>query len=276
MRKIYLNDQWTFYKSWNDACLKTSLDVEGEKVRLPHTNVCLSYNYCNAEDYQGVCGYVRMLTLPQDFKGRRLLLTFEGVAHFAQVFINGRKAGAHMGGYTAFTLDISSYVNYGRENRIAVRVDSREALNIPPFGTSADDMTFGGIYRDVYLQVKGDRGIDDVFLRTKNIYDSNGDLTGQALLSCRIRLFALENADGDPAAFWKDWLVQVYVFDQEDNCIGRMTQAVERGRLCPRLRLSDIRYWDTGHPNLYTAEILLRRPDGMIGDARTLRFGLGM
>ncbi|MFR8317665.1 MAG: glycoside hydrolase family 2 protein [Catenibacillus sp.] len=273
MRKIYLNDQWTFYKSWNDACLKTSLDVEGEKVRLPHTNVCLSYNYCNAEDYQGVCGYVRMLTLPQDFKGRRLLLTFEGVAHFAQVFINGRKAGAHMGGYTAFTLDISSYVNYGRENRIAVRVDSREALNIPPFGTSADDMTFGGIYRDVYLQVKGDRGIDDVFLRTKNIYDSNGDLTGQALLSCRIRLFALENADGDPVAFWKDWLVQVYVFDQEDNCIGRMTQAVERGRLCPRLRLSDIRYWDTGHPNLYTAEILLRRPDGMIGDARTLRFG---
>ncbi len=72
-----------------------------------------------------------------------------------------------MGGYTAFTLDISSYVNYGRENRIAVRVDSREALNIPPFGTSADDMTFGGIYRDVYLQVKGDRGIDDVFLRTE-------------------------------------------------------------------------------------------------------------
>ena len=155
MRKIYLNDQWTFYKSWNDACLKTSLDVEGEKVRLPHTNVCLPYNYCNTEAYQGVCGYVRMLTLPQDFKGRRLLLTFEGVAHFAQVFINGRKAGEHWGGYTAFTLDISSYVNYGWENRIAVRVDSREDLDIPPFGTSADYMTFGGILSLIHIFLAG-------------------------------------------------------------------------------------------------------------------------
>lgn len=54
----------------------------------------------------------------------------------------------------AFTIDISALLYYGEDNIIAVRVDSNENLNVPPFGFVIDYMTYGGVYRDVYLEIK--------------------------------------------------------------------------------------------------------------------------
>ena len=51
-------------------------------------------------------------------------------------------------------MEIAKYLKYGEDNVLAVRVDSRENLNIPPFGYAIDYMTFGGMYREVYVQVR--------------------------------------------------------------------------------------------------------------------------
>lgn len=51
-------------------------------------------------------------------------------------------------------MDISGVLRYGEKNILVVKVDSREDLNIPPFGYVIDYMTYGGIYRDVYLDIK--------------------------------------------------------------------------------------------------------------------------
>lgn len=50
---------------------------------------------------------------------------------------------------------------------LAIKVDSRESQNIPPFGYVIDYMTYGGIYRDVYLDVKPGTYMEDVFVYTK-------------------------------------------------------------------------------------------------------------
>ena len=113
-----------------------------------------------------VSGYARTLEVPEEWKGSVLLLTFEGAAHQATVFVNGTEAGSHYCGYTAFTVDISDLVKYGASNQIAVKLDSRENLDIPPFGFVIDYMTYGGIYRDVYLDVKPATYIKEVFIRT--------------------------------------------------------------------------------------------------------------
>ena len=55
-------------------------------------------------------------------------------------------------------------MRYGQTNRIVVKVDSRETLDIPPFGYVVDYLTYGGIYRPVYLEVKEKIHFRDVFV----------------------------------------------------------------------------------------------------------------
>ncbi len=294
MRRIYLNNQWIYYASWTDACLMTTVAAQGEKVRIPHTTAVLPYNYFNEDDYQTVCGYMRMLAVPEAFLGKRLLLTFEGVAHVAQVFVNGKLVARHFCGYTAFTADITDYVNYGCENRIVVKVDSRETQNVPPFGNVIDYLTYGGIYRDVYLEVKPQEYIEDVFVRTRNRYVGADGLPcsghGPAMLSVSVRRALPGNGaeDGTEAASGNAALgdvsqspenaayIQVSIFDDADNCIAVKRQGVARGdanTATVRFKLSDVVWWDVDCPKLYYVEVLLCRADGGLLDSQRQRFG---
>lgn len=65
------------------------------------------------------------------------------MAHDATVFCNGRRVFHHSCGYTAFTVDLTSALHLGQKNVVAVRCDSREDLNIPPFGGQMDFLTYG-------------------------------------------------------------------------------------------------------------------------------------
>ena len=164
MNKIYLNDDWKFISQYSDEFLK-SANVDLPTVRLPHTCKELPFHYFSEEEYQMVCGYQKRLFVSNEWRGKIILLTIEGAAHYAEVFINGAKCGEHYSGYTAFTIDISEYLKYETENVITIKVDSRETLNIPPFGHVIDYMTYGGIYRDVYIEIKESAYIQDVFVK---------------------------------------------------------------------------------------------------------------
>ena len=163
MERIYLNNDWQFSEVFDEAMIRADFKADGmTAVRIPHTCRELPYNYFDEKEYQMVSGYRRILTVPEDWKGHKLLLTFEGVGHYCVVYLNGTIAGTHNCGYSAFTLDISDLVSYGEDNLIALKVDSREELNTPPFGFVIDYMTYGGIYRDVYLEVKNPTYIKDI------------------------------------------------------------------------------------------------------------------
>lgn len=144
-KRIYLNDGWKFSEVYEEGmCYPAYDESQMTNVRLPHTCKELPFHYFDEEMYQMVSGYRKGLQAPEDWAGRRVILTFEGVAHECEVFINGKKAYEHHCGYTAFSVDISDMLNYGVENLLTVRVDSRENLNIPPFGFVIDYMTYGG------------------------------------------------------------------------------------------------------------------------------------
>lgn len=156
--RIYLNDDWKYFSAWSQQVFTSE---EGESVRLPHANVQTPFNCFDESIYQFESGYKRVLNIKN--KSGSYLLTFEGVAHFAEVFINGQSVATHANGYTAFTVDATSFLHEG-ENQIVVRVDSRESLNQPPFGYVIDYLTYGGIYRDVYLDVHQGAFVSDVFV----------------------------------------------------------------------------------------------------------------
>ena len=69
-----------------------------------------------------VLWYQRKITLPVTFKNKTVLLQFGAVDWWCQVFVNGKKAGEHKGGYDPFTIDISPYINKGGEQLLAIRV----------------------------------------------------------------------------------------------------------------------------------------------------------
>ena len=139
------NDGWLFAPTFDPAIVRPECTgVELEPVRLPHTVKTLPYNYCNENEYQRVSGYRREFFAPKEWQGRTVLLTFGAVAHDATVFCNGRRVFHHGCGYTAFTVDLTESLLPGQKNVVAVRCDSREDLNIPPFGGQIDFLTYGG------------------------------------------------------------------------------------------------------------------------------------
>ena len=81
-------------------------------------------------------------------------------------------------------MDIVPFLVDGREQVITVRLDSREKLNQPPFGSVTESLTYGGIYRDVYLDVKDEYYIEDIYTATSDVR------TDEKILKAQIKLNA--------------------------------------------------------------------------------------
>ena len=167
--KIYLNDKWFFTENVTDQFLSgppgKAVPAGAVPVRIPHTVRELPYNYFDESLYQMLSGYSRKLFVDSAWKGKTLILHFEAVAHSAYVSVNGTPAAEHHCGYTAFEADVTNLVRYGEENDLRVLCDSRESQDIPPFGFVIDYMTYGGIYRDVWLEVKDPVYLKDCFVK---------------------------------------------------------------------------------------------------------------
>lgn len=288
MGRFYLNNEWIFYPFWTDACIRTSVAAQGEKVRLPHAaafsyNEALTFHENQTEKRGGqdsnVWGYVRMLSVPEDFKGKALWLTFEGLAWRGDVYVNGHWVMNHEGGYTPFSADISPYLFYGRENRIAVRVDGSRLTCTQVIQGVSSDVFAGGIWGDVYVQVKERACIEDVFIRTKNA--GIPELCGPAQMAVSVR-FSREVLESPV----KGAFVELAVFDRDDNCIyvqqysiddffenhlsGEDFRDLDRGKyrtMNLRVRFPKVDYWDIDQPCLYFAELTLWSGQGRLLDS---------
>ena len=164
-RRIYLNNDWYFNECFSDEMLQSGYDyTKNECVRIPHTVKETPLHYFDEHEYQKIAAYFKVINVPEEWRDKDVFLTFDGVLHSSVVFINGKEAATHLCGYTAFTINLSGLVNIGVDNVITVKADSREDQNLPPFGFVIDYMTYGGIYRDVYIDVKEKAHFEDIFV----------------------------------------------------------------------------------------------------------------
>ncbi len=187
MSRIYLNEGWKFTSEFEKELLDENFDDSVlETVRIPHTVKELPYHYFDESKYQMVSGYRRVLFVPNEWENKRILFTCEGSAHESVLYVNGKEVWKHSCGYTAFSVDITEYLVHEAENVLVLKVDSRESLNIPPFGFVIDYMTFGGIYRDVYLEVKEPVYIENVFVKG-NVSEYKGD-KGDSDFFCEMKI----------------------------------------------------------------------------------------
>ena len=248
--RIELNDGWEFTPKYNDELSAPIYKVgDTSEVRIPHSIKITPFNYFDSKEYEMISGYRKVLNLPREWEGKRLILTFDGVAHCAEVLVNGISVAEHFCGYTAFRCEISDLVTYGRDNIVTVKCDSRESNDIPPFGGLTDYLTYGGIYREVHLDVYDGMYIKDVFV--------TGDMDGNVK--------AAVNLDGANADCKVKYLIR-------DLGTG---EAVNQGIFedgASEFKINNVKLWDVKSPNLYAIECTLMSGDVKL-DKKNVTFG---
>ena len=163
---IPFNDNWKFTDNYSEEIHTDFFDDKDlEVVRIPHTAKVTGFHYFDESVYQKVCGYRKCFKADPSWKGSRIIIHFEAVAHVSEVYINNIYICSHGSGYTAFEADITDHIRYDKDNVLSLRVSGTEKDNVPPFGHVVDYMTYTGIYRPVSLQIVPDNYIKDIFVR---------------------------------------------------------------------------------------------------------------
>jgi len=233
---ISLCSGWEFSYKWSDEFLR--FQGSAETVRLPHNIKELPLHYAAPEDYETVCGYRRHMFIEEAWREKRIFLQFDGAAHIATVYANGCEVCTHRCGYTAFRAEITDFVTFGAENEIAVRLDCTENGEIPPFGLVIDYLTYGGLYREAWLDVREQSYIADMFVMAdehKNVK------VGLSVAGCA-ELSYIRIMDGD-------------------RCLTQVGRSRE-------FSVRDARLWTLEEPKLYTCEAHLTN-----GDTKCVSFG---
>lgn len=269
--RLYLNDDWLFTEQFEDSLMAPEYPENTlQPVRLPHTCKETPFHYFDESLYQMVSGYRRHLLIPKDWQGKRIQLTFEGAAHDSTVFCNGKKVGEHHCGYTAFTVDLTDNVLYGQDNLLCVRLDSRENLNVPPFGYVIDYMTYGGIYRDVRLEVKEKVSLSDIFVHTAIDFRSSpvtAQITSEITLTesddnVTIRQYYMPKSTAAVQESWSLLCEQTVSTDVSCDKEFSLTATITAPLL-----------WDTEEANLYILKTQLYQ-DNMLLDETETTFGI--
>ena len=176
-------------------------------------------------------------------------VTFEGAAHLAKVYLNGNLLAWHGCGDTAFTVNLTGHLCWGESNDLTVELDSREILDIPLFENVIDYLTYGGLYREVFLEAGGPAYICDLAVRA----DMDGSLV--CLPECK-------NSSGA--------VLELRVMDGQGEEKACWTGSAESPEAV--LRVETPALWDCEHPNLYFLKAALMK-NGTLLDQRQLRFG---
>jgi len=124
--------------------------------------------------YGGSVWYRKLFNLKDIAQSKQLLLHFGAANYRADVYVNGEKAGVHIGGFTPFAFDISKLVRPG-ENSLVVRVDNKRAKEAVPTDVT-DWWNYGGITRNVSLIEFAEVFIQDyhIQLNTKKADELSG------------------------------------------------------------------------------------------------------
>ena len=237
---------------------------QGDKGWKPIA-VPASYNDQNPDpDYRNRAGtveYRRKITIPAGWRGMRVCLRFDAVAHNARILLDGKEIAAHRGGFLPFEVELEGLMAPGGTAELTVEADNRISHGTLPIGTEGETAFFGsdnpGIPSvEAGKRLQQERGINrpafDFFnytgiqrpvrlVATPRQYIR--DITLVPSLDGEVR-FCVETAGGDGP-------VLMEVLDAEGN-----TAARREGREGV-LKIPEPKLWEPwpGTPYLYTARV---------------------
>lgn len=233
---------------------------EIEEVQIPHT--------WNAQDsfddepgyWRGKGIYSRSFELENPSGDYYLHLN--GANQVTQVWVNGKFAGRHTGGYTAFDIEITSFLKAG-QNRIKLEVDNSHNEAIPPL--DADFTFYGGIYRKVFLVHENrihfakEYGAEAVRISPKLDEEFNGSISLTAEVEGNIKT--------------KNVSISYTLFDPKGNSIFKDKQLLKKQHFLSDFKVKAPELWSPENPRLYKLQLEIRNADGELLDSYEHKIG---
>ena len=209
----------------------------------------------------GIGWYRYELTPKAEWKGKRIVLDFQGIMLVGDVYLNGQRVGGTDYGYLGFDIDLSKLLKWGQVNEIIVKADTGKPNNSRWY-------TGGGLFRDVNLIVT-DKNLyfprHPLFIRTVNNKEIkiranilNLQKTKKPQIPVEVKIL---NAEGKVVTLQKS--------DLHFNAKWR-----DREYELPSISLEDAKLWSPDSPYLYTAEVTLYDNEGNIADQIREPFGI--
>lgn len=213
----------------------------------------------------GIGWYRYELTPKDEWKGKRIVLDFQGIMLVGDVYLNGKRIGGTDYGYLGFDIDLSKLLKWGQPNEIAVKADTQNPANSRWF-------TGAGLYRDVNLIVTNKDLFfprHPLFIRTlgnkevkikAEIINQQKVAKGQSTAKMPVGVRILD-ADGKVVA-------------EQKNDIHFNAKWRDREYELPSISLENAKLWSPDSPYLYTAEVTLYDSEGNIADQIKEPFGV--
>ena len=213
----------------------------------------------------GIGWYRYELTPKDEWKGKRIVLDFQGIMLVGDVYLNGKRIGGTDYGYLGFDIDLSKLLKWGQPNEIAVKADTQNPSNSRWF-------TGAGLYRDVNLIVTNKDLFfprHPLFIRTQGnkevkikaeIINQQKVAKGQSTAKMPVGVRILD-ADGKVVA-------------EQKNDIHFNAKWRDREYELPSISLENAKLWSPDSPYLYTAEVTLYDNEGNIADQIREPFGI--
>ena len=244
---------------WDTIPVPSNVELEGYGTPLyvsagyvipkdpPHVGVEPPEGWTTYTERQPIMAYRRTFSLPADWKGREIFITFNGVESAFRLWINGREVGYSQDSRTPAEFNITDYLTPG-ENQLAVEVHRFSD------GTYLEDQDFwhlSGIFRDVYLWSGASLDLRD--FEVQAVPDESLE-RGRLTLKSRVRNY------GDKA---EKYTLNGVLVDARKRVVGRLKAkgdvagGEEQELVCSKTGLK-IRPWSAEEPNLYTLVIRLK------------------
>lgn len=212
----------------------------------------------------GIGWYRYELTPKAEWKGKRILLDFQGIMLVGDVYLNGKRIGGTDYGYLGFDVDVSKLLKFGEVNEIAVKADTRNPNNSRWF-------TGAGLYRDVNLIVT-DKDLffprHPLFIRTVNNQE----------VKIRANIFNQQKKAKAAGTFIP---VEVRILDADGHVVAQQKTDVDfnakwrdREYELPAIKIENAKLWSCDTPYLYTAEVTLYDNEGKVADQIREPFGV--
>ena len=180
---------WRFALSeaTNAPAAATFDDSAWEGVTLPHTWNAFDGSLGDKHYFRGTGWYRTHFKLSPEAPQKRVLLEFDGACLSAEVFVNGRSLGTHIGGFARFRFDATDAVNFSGDNLVAVRVNNATTDFIPRNG---DFTVSGGLYRPARVLLTSvahiatlDHASPGVFLTAKTVSTNGAEINARIELA---------------------------------------------------------------------------------------------
>lgn len=206
--------------------------------------------------------YRKTFSAETAWKGKKVLLDFEGIMLYGDVWLNGEKIGSTDYGYLGFDSDISGILRYDTTNVVAVYAST---------GTKSGSRwyTGGGLFRDVHLIVK-----DNISVARNGIYITTPTVSSEnATVSVQVEIEGFRNKQNEHSVSAKIFAPDGKLVAESKNEVPRKSKKQTDEVLLPVISISNPQLWSCESPNLYTTVITLTL-DGKPVDELTEKFGI--